>query len=189
MCIRDRIISIGNILNSEEAAIWRGPMLSGAIKKLIHSTKWDDLDYQYRPERALLGLRSELDLFANFRPAILSEYLTDSSSLKAEKVENLDLLIIRELTGGIYFGEPRGRKEDKKEAFNTMIYSHEEIERIGKVAFEAAQKRNKKLCSVDKAYVLEVCVLWRGEINDLSNDYPDVSLSHMLVDNAAMQLV
>ena len=155
----------------------------------VGGPKWDDLDYQYRPERALLGLRSELDLFANFRPAILSEYLTDSSSLKAEKVENLDLLIIRELTGGIYFGEPRGRKEDKNEAFNTMIYSHEEIERIGRVAFEAAQKRNKKLCSVDKANVLEVSVLWREVITDLSNDYPDVSLSHMLVDNAAMQLV
>ena len=155
----------------------------------VGGPKWDDLDYQYRPERALLGLRSELDLFANFRPAILSKYLTASSSLKAEKVENLDLLIIRELTGGIYFGEPRGRKADKKEAFNTMIYSHEEIERIGRVAFEAAQKRNKKLCSVDKANVLEVSVLWREVITDLSKDYPDVSLSHMLVDNASMQLV
>ena len=159
----------------------------------VGGPKWDDLDYQYRPERALLGLRSELDLFANFRPAILSGHLTASSSLKAEKVENLDLLIIRELTGGIYFGEPRGRKEDKKEdkkeAFNTMIYSHEEIERIGRVAFEAAQKRNKKLCSVDKANVLEVSVLWREVISDLSKDYPDVNLSHMLVDNAAMQLV
>lgn len=137
----------------------------------------------------MLGLRSELDLFANFRPAILSEYLTSSSSLKSEKVENLDLLIIRELTGGIYFGEPRGRKEDKLEAYNTMIYNNEEIERIGRVAFEAAQKRNKNLCSVDKANVLEVSVLWREVITDLSRDYPDVNLTHMLVDNAAMQLV
>ena len=142
----------------------------------VGGPKWDDLDYQYRPERALLGLRSELDLFANFRPAILSKYLTASSSLKAEKVENLDLLIIRELTGGIYFGEPRGRKEDKKEAFNTMIYSHEEIERIGRVAFEAAQKRNKKLCSVDKANVLEVSVLWREVITDISKA---VSYTHL----------
>ena len=112
----------------------------------VGGPNWDDIDYQYRPERALLDLRSELDLFANFRPAILSEYLTASSSLKPEKVENLDLLIIRELTGGIYFGEPRGRREDDQNAFNTMIYSHDEIERIGRVAFEAAQKRNKNLC-------------------------------------------
>ncbi len=155
----------------------------------VGGPKWDELDYQYRPERALLGLRSELDLFANFRPAILSKYLTSSSSLKANKVENLDLLIIRELTGGIYFGEPRGRTEGKKEAFNTMIYNQDEIERIGRVAFEAAQKRNKNLCSVDKANVLEVSVLWREVITELSKEYPDVILSHMLVDNAAMQLV
>ena len=155
----------------------------------VGGPKWDKLDYQYRPERALLGLRSELDLFANLRPAILSKYLTSSSSLKANIVENLDLLIVRELTGGIYFGEPRGRTEGKKEAFNTMIYNQEEIERIGRVAFEAAQKRSKTLCSVDKANVLEVSVLWREVISELSKDYPDVKLSHMLVDNAAMQLV
>ena len=168
-----------------EAARDSDAILLGAVG----GPKWDELDYQFRPERALLGLRSELDLFANFRPAILSEYLTSSSSLKSEKVENLDLLIIRELTGGIYFGEPRGRKEDKIEAYNTMIYNNEEIERIGRVAFEAAQKRNKNLCSVDKANVLEVSVLWREVITDLSRDYPDVNLTHMLVDNAAMQLV
>ena len=155
----------------------------------VGGPKWDELDYQHRPERALLGLRSELDLFANFRPAILSKYLTSSSSLKANKVENLDLLIIRELTGGIYFGEPRGRTAGKKEAFNTMIYNQDEIERIGRVAFEAARKRNKNLCSVDKANVLEVSVLWREIITELSKGYPDVKLSHMLVDNAAMQLV
>ena len=150
---------------------------------------WDDLDYHLRPERALLGLRAELDLFANLRPAILSKHLADSSSLKPEKVLNLDLLIIRELTGGIYFGEPRGKSDNKESAFNTMIYSKNEIERIGRVAFEAAQKRNKTLCSVDKANVLEVSVLWREVITELSKDYPDVELSHMLVDNAAMQLV
>lgn len=168
-----------------EAARKADAILLGAVG----GPKWDKLDYQFRPERALLGLRSELDLFANFRPAILSEYLTASSSLKPEKVQNLDLLIIRELTGGIYFGEPRGRKEDKVEAFNTMIYSFEEIERIGRVAFEAAQKRNKNLCSVDKANVLEVSVLWREVMSELSKEYTDVNLSHMLVDNAAMQLV
>jgi len=168
-----------------EAARKADAILLGAVG----GPKWDELDYQYRPERALLGLRSELDLFANFRPAILSEYLTASSSLKPEKVQNLDLLIIRELTGGIYFGEPRGRKEDKMEAFNTMIYSFEEIERIGRVAFEAAQKRNKNLCSVDKANVLEVSILWREVMSELSKEYTDVNLSHMLVDNAAMQLV
>ena len=149
---------------------------------------WDDLDYHLRPERALLGLRAELDLFANLRPAILSKHLSDSSSLKPEKVLNLDLLIIRELTGGIYFGEPRGRSDNKESAFNTMIYSKNEIERIGRVAFEAAQKRNKTLCSVDKANVLEVSVLWREVMTELSKDYPNVELSHMLVDNAAMQL-
>ena len=168
-----------------EAARKADAILLGAVG----GPEWDKLDYQFRPERALLGLRSELDLFANFRPAILSEYLTASSSLKPEKVQNLDLLIIRELTGGIYFGEPRGRKEDKVEAFNTMIYSFEEIERIGRVAFEAAQKRNKNLCSVDKANVLEVSVLWREVMSELSKEYSDVNLSHMLVDNAAMQLV
>ncbi len=168
-----------------EAARKADAILLGAVG----GPEWDKLDYQFRPERALLGLRSELDLFANFRPAILSEYLTASSSLKPEKVQNLDLLIIRELTGGIYFGEPRGRKEDKVEAFNTMIYNFEEIERIGRVAFEAAQKRNKNLCSVDKANVLEVSVLWREVMSELSKEYTDVNLSHMLVDNAAMQLV
>ena len=155
----------------------------------VGGPKWDELDYQYRPERALLGLRSELDLFANFRPAILSKYLTSSSSLKANKVENLDLLIIRELTGGIYFGEPRGRTEGKKEAFNTMIYNQDEIERIGRVAFESAQKRNKKLCSVEKANVLEVSKFWREIITNLSKEYPDVELTHQLADNTAMQLV
>ena len=150
---------------------------------------WDDLDYDLRPERALLGLRSQLDLFANLRPAILSKHLVESSSLKSEKVEDLDLLIVRELTGGIYFGEPRGNIESENSAFNTMIYSREEIERIGRVAFEAAQKRSKSLCSVDKANVLEVSVLWREVIIEISKDYPDVELTHMLVDNAAMQLV
>ena len=167
------------------AAIESDAILLGAVG----GPDWDDLEYELRPERALLGLRSELDLFANLRPAILSKHLSDSSSLKEDKVQDLDLLIIRELTGGIYFGEPRGVSDSGNSAFNTMIYSKKEIERIGRVAFEAAQKRNKTLCSVDKANVLEVSVLWREVITDLSKEYPDVELSHMLVDNAAMQLV
>ena len=155
----------------------------------VGGPKWDNIDYELRPERALLGLRAELDLFANLRPAILSKYLSDSSSLKSDKVQDLNLLIVRELTGGIYFGKPRGRSESGDSAFNTMIYSKTEITRIGRIAFEAAQKRNKNLCSVDKANVLEVSVLWREVISQLSEEYPDVELSHMLVDNAAMQLV
>ena len=168
-----------------EAAKKADAILLGAVG----GPAWDDLDYDLRPERALLGLRSQLDLFANLRPAILSKHLVESSSLKPEKVEDLDLLIVRELTGGIYFGEPRGNIESENSAFNTMIYSREEIERIGRVAFEAAQKRSKSLCSVDKANVLEVSVLWREVIIEISKDYPDVELTHMLVDNAAMQLV
>ena len=155
----------------------------------VGGPEWDNIDYELRPERALLGLRAELDLFANLRPAILSKYLSDSSSLKSDKVQDLNLLIVRELTGGIYFGEPRGRSKSGNSAFNTMIYSKTEIRRIGRIAFEAAQKRNKTLCSVDKANVLEVSVLWREVISELSEEYPDVELSHMLVDNAAMQLV
>ena len=177
----------GNPLPNQtlEAAKSADAILLGAVGGPV----WDDLDYELRPERALLGLRSELDLFANLRPAILSKYLSDSSSLKSEKVQDLDLLIVRELTGGIYFGQPRGKNDSGLSAFNTMIYSKEEIERIGRVAFEAARKRGKSLCSVDKANVLEVSVLWREIMSGLASEYPDVKLSHMLVDNAAMQLV
>ena len=165
--------------------MYKRQILLGAVG----GPKWDNIDYELRPERALLGLRAELDLFANLRPAILSKYLCDSSSLKSDKVQDLNLLIVRELTGGIYFGEPRGRSKSGDSAFNTMIYSKTEIRRIGRIAYEAAQKRNKNLCSVDKANVLEVSVLWREVISELSEEYPDVELSHMLVDNAAMQLV
>ena len=177
----------GNPLPNQtlEAAKSADAILLGAVGGPV----WDDLDYELRPERALLGLRSELDLFANLRPAILSKHLSDSSSLKPEKVQDLDLLIVRELTGGIYFGQPRGKNDSSLSAFNTMIYSKEEIERIGRVAFEAARKRGKSLCSVDKANVLEVSVLWREIMSGLASEYPDVKLSHMLVDNAAMQLV
>ena len=154
----------------------------------VGGPKWDQLSPDKRPEKGLLGIRSEFDFFANLRPAILSKELVSASTLKEEKVSGLDLLIVRELTGGIYFGEPRGIIEDS-EALNTMRYSKTEIERIGRVAFEAAQKRDGKLCSVDKANVLEVGVFWRDVISELSKEYPEVELTHMLVDNAAMQLV
>ena len=154
----------------------------------VGGPKWDQLSPDKRPEKGLLGIRSEFDFFANLRPAILSKELVSASTLKEEKVSGLDLLIVRELTGGIYFGEPRGIIEGS-EALNTMRYSKTEIERIGRVAFEAAQKRDGKLCSVDKANVLEVGIFWRDVISELSKEYPEVELTHMLVDNAAMQLV
>src|SRR5690554_856923 len=145
-----------------------------------------------RPEKGLLGLRSNLQLFANLRPAILYPQLASASSLKPEVVSGLDILIVRELTGGIYFGQPRGVRElenGERQGYNTYQYTESEIRRIGRVAFEAAQQRGKKLCSVDKANVLEVTVLWREIMEDLKREYPDVELSHMYVDNAAMQLV
>ncbi|UDL03263.1 3-isopropylmalate dehydrogenase [Marinobacter sp. CA1] len=158
----------------------------------VGGPKWDGLDMAIRPEKGLLGLRSNLELFGNLRPAILYPQLASASSLKPEVVSGLDILIVRELTGGIYFGQPRGVREldgGERQGYNTYVYSESEIRRIGRVAFEAAQQRNKKLCSVDKANVLEVTVLWREIMEELSKDYPDVELSHMYVDNAAMQLV
>ena len=155
----------------------------------VGGPKWDQISSEKRPEKGLLGMRSEFDFFANLRPAILSKELVSASTLKEEKVADLDLLIVRELTGGIYFGEPRGKVKGSEEVLNTMRYSKDEIIRIGRVAFESARKRSGKLCSVDKANVLEVSSFWRNTISDLSHEYPDVELSHMLVDNAAMQLV
>ena len=157
----------------------------------VGGPEWDNLDWSVRPENALLTLRKELNLFANLRPAFLFNELSNASPLKKEIIENLDILIVRELTGGIYFGEPRGIVEDKEPnyAFNTMIYNEDEIRRIAKVAFESAQKRNGKLCSVEKANVLEVSKFWRSIVTEMSVDYPDVELTHQLADNAAMQLV
>ena len=157
----------------------------------VGGPKWDDLPTLARPERGLLGLRSGLSLFANLRPAILFEPLAAASSLKPELVANLDILIVRELTGGIYFGEPRGVEQvgNERRGFNTYVYSEHEIERIARVAFELARKRSGRLCSVDKANVLEVTQLWREVVTHVGGDYPDVSLSHMYVDNAGMQLV
>ena len=157
----------------------------------VGAPQWDDLDWDHRPEQALLGLRKELELFANLRPAFLFNELASASPIKNHIIENLDILIVRELTGGIYFGEPRGlvASESPNYAFNTMIYNEDEIRRIAKVAFEAAQKRNGKLCSVEKANVLEVSKFWREIVSDMAKDYPDVELSHQLADNTAMQLV
>jgi 3-isopropylmalate dehydrogenase len=158
--------------------------------------KYDKLERQFRPEQAILGLRKHLGLFANFRPAICYEQLTHASSLKPELVAGLDILIIRELTGDIYFGQPRGRRTaidghfpGAEEAFDTMRYSKPEIERIAHVAFQAARRRNKKVTSVDKANVLETFQFWKDVVTEVHAEYPDVQLEHMYVDNAAMQLV
>ena len=157
----------------------------------VGGPQWESLDWDKRPEQALLGLRKELGLFANLRPAFLFNELASASPIKKEIIDNLNILIVRELTGGIYFGEPRGinSSSNPPNAFNTMIYDKNEIERIGRVAFESAMKRNKKLCSVDKANVLEVSKFWREIISNLSKDYPEVELTHQLADNTAMQLV
>ena len=157
----------------------------------VGGPQWDNLPREKRPERGLLGIRKDLNLFANLRPAILYPELANASTLKPEVVAGMDLLIIRELTGDIYFGQPRGIREENGErvGFNTMVYGESEIRRIGRVAFEAARKRDKRLCSVDKMNVLECTQLWRDVMIEVSKDYPDVELSHMLVDNAAMQLL
>ncbi|PPC95315.1 MAG: 3-isopropylmalate dehydrogenase [Methylotenera sp.] len=154
--------------------------------------KYDKLERHLRPERGLLRIRKELNLFANLRPALLYPELADASTLKPEVVSGLDLMIIRELTGDIYFGQPRGistLENGEREGINTMRYTESEIRRIGRVAFDIAMKRNKKVCSVDKANVLETTELWRQVMIELSAEYPEVELSHMYVDNAAMQLI
>ena len=158
--------------------------------------KYDTLDRPLRPEQAILGLRKNMVLFANFRPAICYKELVDASSLKPELVAGLDILIIRELTGDIYFGQPRGRRiatdghfPGSEEAFDTMRYSRPEIERIAHVAFQAAMKRDKRVTSVDKANVLETFQLWKDVVTEIGKQYPEVALDHMYVDNAAMQLV
>ncbi|NIP71874.1 MAG: 3-isopropylmalate dehydrogenase [Gammaproteobacteria bacterium] len=180
----------GTPLPEETLARARGAdaVLLGAVG----GPKWEPLGIAERPERGLLGLRAGLGLFANLRPAMLYPQLAEASSLKPDVVAGLDIMIVRELTGGIYFGQPRGvRKRDdgQREGVNTLIYSEAEIRRIGRMAFETAAKRNRRLCSVDKANVLECTELWREVMNELAGDYPQVRLSHMYVDNAAMQLV
>jgi 3-isopropylmalate dehydrogenase len=158
----------------------------------IGGPKYDNLERELRPEKGLLNLRSSLSLFSNLRPAILYPQLAAASSLKSELVAGLDIMIVRELTGGIYFGEPRGireRQDGRREGYNTMVYAEYEIERIARSAFEIARLRNRNLCSVDKANVLEVSELWREVVERVASDYADVNVSHMYVDNAAMQLV
>lgn len=175
-----------------DAAVERARGCDGILMGAVGGPKWDGIDRAIRPERGLLKMRSSLELYANLRPALLYPQLVDASSLKPEVVSGLDILIVRELTGGIYFGEPRGIRtleNGEREGFNTYKYSESEIERIGRTAFEMARKRHKKVCSVDKANVLEATVLWREVMDRLAPEYPDVELSHMYVDNAAMQLV
>jgi 3-isopropylmalate dehydrogenase len=158
----------------------------------VGGPKWDAIERDLRPERGLLAIRRELDLFGNLRPALLYPQLASASSLRPEIVAGLDILIVRELTGGIYFGEPRGIRTlegGERQGYNTLVYRESEIERIGRVAFEVAQRRGGRVCSVDKANVLEVSELWREVMNRIAGDYPAVELSHMYVDNAAMQLV
>jgi len=180
-----------------------GDPLPGATLKLakeadavllgaVGDWKYDKLERHLRPERGLLRIRKELNLFANLRPALLYPELASASTLKPEVVSGLDIMIVRELTGDIYFGQPRGistLENGEREGVNTMRYSESEIRRIGRVAFDIAMKRNKKVCSVDKANVLECTELWRQVMIELSQEYPEVELSHMYVDNAAMQLI
>lgn len=153
----------------------------------IGGEKWDSLPREKRPESGLLKFRKELGVYANLRPAVVYDELVNASSLKPEIIKGVDIMVVRELIGGIYFGEPKGRTEDK--GWNTMVYTRMEIERIAHQAFKIAQKRNKRVCSIDKANVLDVSQLWRDVVNEISEQYPDVELSHMYVDNAAMQLV
>ena len=175
-----------------EASLKAAQNADAVLLGAVGGPKWENIDFSLRPERALLGLRSSLGLYANLRPASIFPALVDSSTLKREVVEGLDLLVVRELTGGIYFGEPRGvdKLEDgTRRGFNTLVYTEPEIVRIARIAFDVARKRNKSVCSVDKANVLEATGFWREVVTNLHSEYSDVNLSHMYVDNCAMQLV
>ena len=179
-----------------EATLRLAQQADAVLFGAVGDWKYDTLDRPLRPEQAILGLRKHLGLFANFRPAICYEQLVDASSLKPELIAGLDILIIRELTGDIYFGQPRGRRiatdglfVGAEEAFDTMRYTRPEIERIAHVAFQAARKRSQRVTSVDKANVLETFQFWKDVVSDIGKQYPDVALDHMYVDNAAMQLV
>jgi 3-isopropylmalate dehydrogenase len=153
----------------------------------IGGPKWDNLERELRPESGLLKFRKEMGVFANLRPAIVYDELANASSLKPEVIKGVDIMVVRELIGGIYFGEPKGRDENK--AYNTMVYTKSEVTRIAHTAFKLAMKRGKKVCSIDKANVLDVSQLWRDTVEEVSKEYPEVELSHMYVDNAAMQLI
>ena len=169
-----------------------GKQSDAVLLGAVGGPKWDKIERSLRPERGLLAIRAGLDLYANLRPAILYKELAEASSLKPEVIGALDIMIVRELTGGIYFGQPRGIRtldDGQREGFNTLVYKESEIERIAHTAFDVAMKRNRKVCSVDKANVLEATELWREVVTRVAKDYPEVSLEHMYVDNAAMQLV
>ena len=172
-----------------DAAMNADAVLFGAVG----GPTWDDLDFSLKPERGLLKLRKEMDLFANLRPAIVFEALAEASTLKREIVAGLDIMIVRELTGGIYYGEPRGIEtlpDGTRRGINTQVYTTAEIERVARVGFELARKRNKRVCSAEKANVMESGILWREDVQRVHDDeYPDIELTHMYADNAAMQLV
>lgn len=176
-----------------EATLALARQCSAILFGAIGGPKWDSVERARRPESGLLALRSKLELFANLRPVRVFEALAQASTLKPEVVSGLDLLIVRELTGGLYFGAPRGIEPAAggrgRRGVNTMVYTEAEIERIARVAFDAARQRNRKVCSVDKANVLETSELWRDVVNRVARDFPDVAIEHMYVDNAAMQLV
>jgi len=175
-----------------DATLAQGKRSDAILLGAVGGPKWDKIERSLRPERGLLAIRAGLNLYANLRPAILYKELAEASSLKPEVIGALDIMIVRELTGGIYFGQPRGIRtleDGQREGFNTLVYKESEIERIAHTAFDVAMKRNKKVCSVDKANVLEATELWREVVSRVAKDYPEISLQHMYVDNAAMQLV
>ncbi len=175
-----------------DATLAQGKQSDAILLGAVGGPKWDKIERSLRPERGLLAIRAGLDLYANLRPAILYKELVEASPLKPEVIGALDIMIVRELTGGIYFGQPRGIRtleDGQREGFNTLVYKESEIERIAHTAFNVAMKRNKKVCSVDKANVLEATELWREVVTRVAKDYPQISLEHMYVDNAAMQLV
>ncbi len=175
-----------------EETLSKGKQSDAILLGAVGGPKWDNIERSLRPERGLLAIRAGLDLYANLRPAILYKELAGASSLKPEVIDGLNIMFVRELTGGIYFGQPRGIRtleDGQREGFNSLVYQESEIERIARTAFDVAMKRNKKVCSVDKANVLEATELWREVVTHVAKDYPEVTLQHMYVDNAAMQLV
>lgn len=175
-----------------EETLALGKQSDAILLGAVGGPQWDNIERSLRPERGLLAIRAGLDLYANLRPVILYKELAGASSLKPDVIDGLDIMIVRELTGGIYFGQPRGIRtleDGQREGFNTLVYKETEIERIARTAFDVAMKRNKKVCSVDKANVLEATELWREVVTHVAKDYPKVNLEHMYVDNAAMQLV